>query len=53
MIPAGYQIIGYQCNTSNLVIERLGFLLWSPNPNSKPENEADFVEILRKREAEE
>ena len=31
-IPEGKEIIGIYCNTSQDLIQRLGFILWTPNP---------------------
>ena len=47
VIPQGHRIIGYQCNTQDFVIERLGFLLWCPMPSNRPHDFYDFDEILR------
>ena len=51
VIPPGHRIIGYQCNTREFCIERLGFLLWCPEPSNKQQKEFDFDEILKRRKA--
>ena len=33
-VPADKEIIGIQCNTDQLQIHTLGFILWTPNPSA-------------------
>ena len=56
-IPPGQEIIGLQCNTSDLFLNSLGFITWTPNKDAVPADReteaARYMNQLKSQEPQE